>query len=205
VVGVSQDGVGTFGQSTTNVGVRGETQSGFAAIHGEHKAGGLAGFFKGKLSVDGDVDVNRSVNVKGDVNLIGADLAEEFGVVGDLEAEPGSVVVLAGDDSVRVSDQPYDHRVAGVVSGAGSFRPGLILDRQSGSGRRPLALTGKVWCKVDADYGAINLGDLLTTSSTPGHAMRAEQKDLAFGAVIGKALGDFPSGRGILPILVTLQ
>jgi hypothetical protein len=114
-------------------------------------------------------------------------------------------VVLAGNDSVRVSDQPYDPRVAGVVSGAGSFRPGLILDGQSGSGRRPLALTGKVWCKVDAEYGAIKLGDLLTTSSTPGHAMRAEQKDRAFGAVIGKALGDFPAGRGILPILVALQ
>jgi hypothetical protein len=205
VVGASQDGVGIFGSSRAHIAVQGETQRGFAAIQGEHKTGGFAGFFKGKLGVDGDLNVNRSVNVMGDVNLLGGDLAEEFGVVGEIEAEPGSVVVLAGDDNVRVSDQPYDRRVAGVVSGAGSFRPGLILDRRSGSGRRPLALTGKVWCKVDADWAPVELGDPLTTSLTPGHAMRATDPARAFGAVIGKALGSLDAGRGLVPILVALQ
>jgi hypothetical protein len=145
------------------------------------------------------------VIVTGDVQLTGADLAEEFGVVGEHQADPGSVVVLAGDDQVRVSDQPYDHRVAGVVSGAGSYRPALVLDRRSTAGRHPLALSGKVWCKVDAGFGAIRVGDLLTTSSVPGHAMRASDRELSFGAVIGKALAALDRGRGLVPILVALQ
>jgi hypothetical protein len=74
--------------------------------------------------------------------------------------------VLAGGDEVRLSDEPDDHRVAGVVSGAGDFRPGLVLGRRSGSARQPLALSGKVWCKLDADRAFIHVGDLLTTSST---------------------------------------
>ena len=107
--------------------------------------------------------------VNGDVKLAGADLAEQFEVVGDA-VDAGSVVVLAGDDRVTVSSEAYDHRVAGVVSGAGSYRPGIVLDRKPDEGRCPLALSGKVWCKVDASDAPIEVGDMLTTSATPGHA-----------------------------------
>ena len=111
--------------------------------------------------------------------------------------------MLAGLDQVRLSDEPYDRRVAGVVSGAGTNRPGLVLDRHDdGDRRQPLALAGTVWCKVDADWGAVQLGDPLTTSPTPGHAMLATDPTRAFGAVIGKALADLPNGRGLLPVLV---
>jgi hypothetical protein len=168
-------------------------------------ARGFVAFFHGKVGVDGDLNVNFNIGVLGDIKLVGGDLAEEFDIVGDIEADPGSVVVLAGGDKVQVSDRPYDRRVAGVVSGAGNLRPGLILDRKSGSGRLPLALSGKVWCKIDADCEAVDVGDLLTTSSTPGHAMRATDRDRAFGSVFGKALGSLASGRGLVPVLVALQ
>jgi hypothetical protein len=62
-----------------------------------------------------------------------------------------------------------------------------------------------VWCKVDAEPGPIAFGDLLTSSATPGHAMRAAEPGRAFGAVIGKALGACASGRGLIPVLVALQ
>lgn len=215
VVGISKTSIGTSGESDastgvvgiskTGIGLHASTETGEAAIRGDHKGGGFAGFFNGKVGVNLDLNVNGNVNVMGDVQLVGADLAEEFGVVGDDGVEPGCVVVLAGDDTVRVSDQPYDRRVAGVVSGAGSYRPGLVLDRQAGAHRLPLALTGKVWCKVDADCSPVELGDMLTTSPTPGHAMRASDPARAFGAVIGKALGSLHSGRGLVPVLVALQ
>src|SRR5262249_53947864 len=51
-----------------------------------------------------------------------------------------------------------------------------------------IALMGKVCCKVDATFAPVKVGDLLTTSSTTGHAMKATNPMLAFGAVIGKAL-----------------
>ena len=112
--------------------------------------------------------------------------------------------MLSGAESIAVSDTAYDHRVAGIVSGAGNYRPGLVLGRRVG-GRHPVALNGKVWCLVEAGDEAVSLGDLLTTSATPGHAMRATDRARAFGAVIGKALGELRSGRGLIPVLVALQ
>jgi hypothetical protein len=68
-----------------------------------------------------------------------------------------------------------------------------------------VALIGKTYCKVDASNGAIEVGDLLTVSSIPGHAMKASDPARAFGAVLGKALRPLGSGRGLIPILVALQ
>jgi hypothetical protein len=96
---------------------------------------------------------------------------------------------------LRESRQGYDKRVAGVISGAGSCRPAILLDkRQCESNRQPIALLGKAYCKVDAQYGAVEVGDLLTTSTTPGYAMRTEDPLKAFGAVIGKALHPLKEG-----------
>jgi hypothetical protein len=101
---------------------------------------------------------------------------------------------------------PYDKRVAGVVAGAGDYRPGLVLDkRPQAANRVSVALLGKVFCKVDARYGAIEVGDLLTTSPTPGFGMRADDPRKAFGAVIGKALRPLTDGQGLIPILIALQ
>jgi len=68
-----------------------------------------------------------------------------------------------------------------------------------------VALIGKVYCKVDARPHSIEVGDLLTTSSTPGHAMKATHPADTYGTVIGKALAPMQSGIGLLPILVCLQ
>jgi len=64
---------------------------------------------------------------------------------------------------------------------------------------------GKVFCKVDAQTSPVEVGDLLTTSATPGHAMKAEDPTKAFGSVIGKALRPFKEGAGLIPILIALQ
>ncbi len=152
------------------------------------------------------LQVNGNANVTGDVVLTGADCAEDFDVAAEVEVEPGTVMVIDDREVLRPSSQPYDRRVAGVVSGAGAFKPALLLDRRASSHkRRPVALVGKVYCNVDASYGPIDVGDLLTTSLTPGHAMKAADPAQAFGAVIGKALRPLKSGRGLVPILVALQ
>jgi hypothetical protein len=62
-----------------------------------------------------------------------------------------------------------------------------------------------VFCRVDASYGPIDVGDLLTTSPTEGHAMRASDPSRSFGATLGKALDCWSSGTGLVPILVALQ
>ena len=70
--------------------------------------------------------------------------------------------------------------------------------------RIPVALAGKVYCKVDASFGAIELGDMLTTSATPGFAMKAQDPLRAFGSTIGKALSGLDAGCGLIPILVIM-
>jgi hypothetical protein len=59
--------------------------------------------------------------------------------------------------------------------------------------------------KVDASFGAIRAGDLLTTSPNPGYAMKVTDKTQMGGAVIGKALGDLATGTGTIPLMVTLK
>jgi hypothetical protein len=141
----------------------------------------------------------------GDILLMNADCAEEFDVAGP-GVEPGTVMVLTDEGGLAPSCEPYDTRVAGVVSGAGSTRPGLILDRRPGQpGRLPVALMGKVFCQVDASATPVRVGDLLTTGCLPGCAMRATDPQRAFGAVLGKALAPLARGCALIPVLVTLQ
>jgi hypothetical protein len=115
-------------------------------------------------------------------------------------------MVVSEAGALQQSQQAYDKRVAGVISGAGHYKPGIVLDKQtSDSNRQPIALLGKVFCKVDASYAPIGVGDLLTTAPTPGHAMKADDPFKAFGAVIGKALRPLKEGQGLIPILIALQ
>lgn len=212
--------VGVFGVSGTTgvigfggaVGVAGNTDSGAGTgVHGHTSTGigvlgtsdgsGPAGRFSGRVEVFGDIRAD-------DVVLTGGDCAEHFDVAapGLEAASPGTVMVIDDDGSLRPGARAYDKRAAGVVSGAGDYKPGILLDtRQSREGRVPIALVGKVFCKVDARYGPIEVGDLLTTSETPGHAMKADNPLRAFGAVIGKALRPLAEGQGLIPILIALQ
>jgi hypothetical protein len=72
-------------------------------------------------------------------------------------------------------------------------------------GAHPVALSGRVYCLVDAGYGAIKPGDLITTSNTPGHGMIATDYDRARAAVIGKAMSSLDEGKGLVLVLVNLQ
>lgn len=160
----------------------------------------------GTLTPEEALDVRGNLAVSGDVLLTGADCAEDFDVRDAHELEPGTVMVIDTNHRLCASHQAYDRRVAGVLSGAGDCRPGVILGRGAARPNRlPLSLNGKAFCKADAVYAPIAVGDLLTTSSTPGHAMKASDATRAFGAVIGKALQPLTDGRGLIPMLVTLH
>lgn len=159
-----------------------------------------------KLEVNGDVKVSGSIFLTGDIVLTNADCAEDFDIVNSEQVVPGTVLIINEGGALRPSHQAYDKCVAGVVSGAGDFRPGITLDKQAETNNRlPVALVGKVYCNVDSQYGRIEVGDLLTTSPTPGYAMKVSDPLKAFGAVIGKALRGWTEGQGLIPILVALQ
>jgi len=148
----------------------------------------------------------------------GSDLAEPF-IVGSHEAttprrheeiEPGTVVVIdpANPGALKVSNAPYDRKVAGIISGAKGLSPGMVMKAEGqphADGDHPVALTGRVWCKCDSSSGAIEPGDLLTTSSRPGHAMKVKDYGKAQGAILGKAMSPLSDGTGLVLVLVSLQ
>jgi hypothetical protein len=144
--------------------------------------------------------------VKGDIVLNNADCAEEFDVSESASTEPGDVLVIDKEGTLRKSTEAYDKKVAGVISGADGLNPAIILNKKHlRPNRMPVAMFGKVSCKVDANYAEIELGDMLTTSPTPGYAMKAIDTSKAFGSVIGKALRGLKSGKSLIPILMALQ
>jgi hypothetical protein len=206
VHGVSEgQSIGVFGQSVNDDGVRGVSTnrngvSAFGGHTGVYAKGPVnAGYFEGNIYATGSIACY-------DVSCPNADCAEDFDIAADEMVEPGTVMVLCDEATLHPSEHAYDKHVIGVISGAGNYRPAIVLDKQPEQGKRlPVALLGKVFCKVDAGYGAIEVGDLLTTSTTPGHAMKATDSSSAFGAVIGKALRPLREGQGLIPIVIALQ
>jgi len=142
------------------------------------------------------------------LEVLGADLAEKFPSSDD-DVEPGTVMEIDPDHAgkLRVAREAYTARVAGVVSGAGDLQAGAVLGNFPGSeDSPPIALSGRVWVRCDAASAGIAPGDLLTSSATPGHAMRACDRNRAPGATLGKAMTPLAKGeRGLVLVLVNLQ
>lgn len=163
----------------------------------------------GNITLKNNLDIAtiKIIGSTGDIEFLNADFAEEFDIAeAELEtAVPGMVMSLDAQGELVPATQAYDNKVAGVIAGAGNFKPGIVMDKKGGENRKPVAMMGKVYCYADASNGAIEAGDMLTTSHRKGYAMKATDREKAFGATIGKALGSLPSGTGLIPVLVTLQ
>ena len=206
-------GIGVLGQATattgTTFGISGLVQSS-TGIAGEFEtpSGGnlLIGAVNGtnKFRVDGGGNVYETSNTTG-----GADFAESLGVVGaKTRYEPGDVLVIdpAGIRRMALASEPYSRLAAGIYS----TRPGVLASPYVAgdprlAGNIPLAVAGIVPCKVSAENGPIEAGDLLVTSSSRGYAMKGTDPSKMLGAVIGKALEPFQRGKGVIEVLVTLQ
>jgi hypothetical protein len=170
----------------------------------------------GHVGIGGATSATNRLNVIGNVECSvlqingGSDIAEPFEITAAEEIVPGMVVSIDPENpaGLRLATDAYDRTVAGVVSGAGGIKPGMMLRQEgtSANGAHPVALTGRVYCYVDADAnGAVQPGDLLTTSDRPGHAMRVDDPQRASGAILGKALTGLERGRGLVLVLVSLQ
>lgn len=106
----------------------------------------------------------------------------------------GDVVTItdAPDGRATLASQALDRGVVGIVGGP---RDGAW------TGQAPIVVSGVVaQCNVDATAGAIDVGDLLVASSTPGHAMRSKGTPPA-GTVIAKALESLEGGTGTIRVL----
>ncbi|NIP23691.1 MAG: hypothetical protein GWN67_06270 [Phycisphaerae bacterium] len=136
----------------------------------------------------------------------GLDYAEGFDVSDRDEINAGSVLIIDADNpgKLALSNKAYDTKVAGIVAGGKGLGSGVRLG--VGQFDYDVALAGRVYCNVDATEETVQAGDQLTTSGTPGYAMKAKDYDRARGAVLGKAMQSLEKGRkGQILVLVTLQ
>jgi hypothetical protein len=145
------------------------------------------------------------------------DLAEVTPVKEEDHLFQGEVVVIDTDQGqkdkgwrVTRSTKPYDTSVFGIVSSyeqAAMVIGGDVAPENAGKtkDRLPVALVGRVKAKVSAENGSIKTGDLLTTSSTPGHLMKCDDKMKCIGAVAGKAFEPWEKGTGTIEVFVALQ
>jgi hypothetical protein len=177
-----------------------------------NRAGG--NILVGSVSQNPDVTVFRvdgagTVYADGGFQPSGADFAESMAVTGDRgNYAAGDLLVIdpSANRRLALAQQPYSTLVAGIYS----TKPGML-----GSTRKaaeapakdevPLAVVGIVPCKVTAENGPIQVGDLLVTSSAPGHAMKGTDRGRLVGAVVGKALEPLLGSEGVIQVLVTLQ
>ncbi len=158
------------------------------------------------LHVVGTTHITGDTTVDGNIAAKYQDVAEW--VESGTPLEPGTVVVVdpAVRNGVKVATAAYDVGVAGAVSA----QPGLSLGEKTAS-RSLVAQSGRVKVKVDASYGAIQAGDLLVTSPTPGYAMVSQPVVVNGvtmhrpGTIVGKALEPLAAGQGEILVLLTLQ
>ncbi len=217
--GASETGAGVHGLSNRGPGVKGETQSG-PAVRAETIQGNL---FEGSQIGNLRFVVLPNGAVLADGGFSGpADFAEMLPAAGSAkDFETGDVLVIDSEGKLKRSTTPKAPNLAGVYS----TKPGFVGDRRlaerglqktvdGGNDTEiwlPVALLGVVPVNAVADKHPIRPGDMLTTSATPGHAMRATPVNLAgadvypTGTIIGKALEPLAAGTGKIKALVLMR
>ena len=210
--------IGTINPNSTSVkldvdggsgdGVRGISTNGNGVIALSGDGPGLtAGSSNGNLiegrSLGLRFRVANNGQVRSDVGFTtpAADFAEMLPAETGLEA--GDVLVIGRDGKLVPSTRPRQTRVAGVYSTKPGFVGGQAIEGAEVN-KIPLAVVGIVPVKVTTENGPIRPGDLLTSSSTPGHAMRAGARPV-IGTVIGKVLRGLQTGTGVIQMLAILQ
>lgn len=235
VVGASSTGFGVYASSSSNHAMQAQTTSGFGlfatsansiAVYGSAPGSATeAGHFDapngtstGIYARGGDgggkaaiFDGNLQIRSRGTGAVVielgeGLDYAEGFNVSDRDSAKPGTVLVIDPNNpgKLAISTNAYDRKVAGIITGANNLGSAVRLG--AGQFDHDVALAGRVFCNVDATEDGIEPGDLLTTSDTPGFAMRATDSARSQGAILGKAMQRLEKGsKGQILVLVTLQ
>ena len=125
-------------------------------------------------------------------------MAEKY--TADIDYEPGTVVVFAGDAELSVTGSHAAQCVAGIIT----TNPAQVYNAECEAGEDEfvveLALIGRVPCKVIAP---ICKGDLIVTSDQAGFGCAGDPDNIKAGSVIGKAVGSFNEGLdGVVEVLV---
>ena len=215
VASAGWSGVSVWSAAVAGVWVHSAGQDGIlvetANWDGIHVVGPVGGAYYGSGKPgDEDFAVLNTGEVRSKVGFAAPanDFAVTMPVEGDKAGyEPGDVLAVhaSGSGAAERTSAEYSPAVVGVYSAMPAFVGGRSVTGDDPSAGVPVAILGVVACKVSAENGPIRPGDLLVTSATPGHAMRADRERTLPGTILGKALESLDSGTGLIQVLVTLQ
>lgn len=207
VYGYSTDSTGSgvygYANGSSGYGVYGYCYSG-TGVYG-YSYSGYAGRFNGDVKIDGNLEIYNGTTKVMELGT-GLDYAEGFDVSEEAGINPGCVLIIDPDNpgKLALSKTAYDTKVAGIAAGANGLGSGVRLGGEAFD--QDVALAGRVYCNVDATEVGVAPGDMLTTSSIPGYAMKSTDYMRAHGAILGKAMQGLEKGRnGQILVLVTLQ
>ncbi|HSM58157.1 MAG TPA: hypothetical protein VK879_18525 [Candidatus Sulfomarinibacteraceae bacterium] len=226
VYGASGSGVGVYGRTDNNY--AGYFQSNnYRGLYARSASGYYAGYFTNQGgSTQPGMYVNGTLTVTGSKTGYVVDVCLNEGPesleVGDVVAVVGVGDPVVGEIPVmRVVKATAENAsaVVGVVdqrflvdeeNGESIARPDTAVPQlDAGNGIQPGEYVSVVTLgtfkliKVDASFGAIQPGDLLTPSPNAGYAMRAGEA--MPGTIIGKALDGLETGQGVIAVYVTMQ
>jgi hypothetical protein len=221
VRGSSANSYGVYGYSSGSAGVYGDSDD-WVGVYGRGEWG-VVGDATGTVDYGGyfydDVYVQGKLDVGGAVDPI---IAERFPADPEQDYAGGDVLCLDGASPyVQPCTEGNDTKVIGVAVPGPDIEDGEILiaimGYQAAQPQDGPVVTDSspprmvMVVKVDASYGPIQRGDLLTSSPTPGYAMKANPVDIDEvqfyrpGTIIGKAMGSLSEGQGLIEVFVTLQ
>jgi len=180
--------------------------SGDVYIRGDFEVDGVAYLSGGTAWTQGDFAENIPVRAltldeifsNQEINLNNTSTASStHDIQNDIDfttlPEEGDVLVLDEQEEWTAvkSSTTNSNKILGVVSTdpAGILRGDL---QRAGKEVRPLSLTGTIPVKVSLENGPIEKGDLLTTSSRPGYAMKANSKS---AGILGIALENYTEDK----------
>jgi hypothetical protein len=224
--GASGSGVGVYGSSNANY--AGYFYSnGYRALYTSSPSGYYAGYFTNRGgSGQPGIYVNGTIVASGSKTGYVVDVCLNGGPD---PLEIGDVVAVVGVSEPVVGEIPVMRVVKATAENAsavvGVVDQRFIVDEENGDSlARPdtavaqratnnaiqaeeyvsvVTLGAFKLIKVDASYGAIRPGDLLTPSPNSGYAMRATEA--APGTIIGKALDTLETGQGAIAVYITMQ
>lgn len=125
-------------------------------------------------------------------------LAQDLGIAQPIHIEqtdlPDGTVISHTENSYHPSLETYDKSVFGIVS----REPALELSYSDDLTTTPVVNTGLAPIRVNLESGPIKKGDSLTTSSTPGVAMKATKTGFMIGVAQEGYEGQDSAQEGVI-------
>ncbi|EKD32840.1 MAG: hypothetical protein ACD_76C00135G0001 [uncultured bacterium] len=219
------DGTGTSGNCNSVTGFTindGDLQVENVLMVGYSGSASGIGVADGGICIDDDGGCDPTAVTDGNIKYLGqdsghSDVAEVYGSNELLQEGDVVVIDVTENGKVRKSSSAYESGMISAVStapgslfgsadqeeltaaGVDIYAPGIFGGFHFLPNTYPIALAGRVPVKVNTENGAIQVGDLITSSQTAGVAMKSTKP----GAVIGKALEPWAGpGQGMIEVFI---